>query len=522
MTVRLTRRGFVQAAGAAVLASACGDDEARRPDTAPDIGGDLPDVADTSIATAPDTADTSATTDSAPAETDAAPDVDADADTGPHPIGVFDPSQASEDEDAFRFGVQAGDPDRNGAILWTHFAAAGGGSPGLEVVVFEDGAEGATGDLYLRQAVTPSDSGFVHVEVTGLAPDARYRYAFVVVPAGGDAPSARSRVGRFRTAPAERTLRVVTFGGVSCVNQSYRPYRTLTRAAEGDLDFFLLTGDAAYMDGALSLADYRELWRQAYDTDGYRALFAACGIYGTWDDHEVYDNWDPERVAPDILAAAKTAYLEHSALRLDPRASGWKIWRSQRWGRTVEVFVLDCRSERKPSTRMSADATYLSRAQMDWLKKGLHDSPCVFKIIANTVPITDMPVTYPQDKDRWEGYPAQRDEILGLTKSIPGVLWLSGDFHFGAVCSVDPPGGRFEAQWEVFMGQGANMPNPVWPALADIQPQFAFVTGTNNYVRFVCDPIADPPTLTATFIDGDGAELYTQAFQLGAQKPEEP
>lgn len=528
MSIRFTRRTFVQAAGAAVLTTACGDDTKPSSDLDARDGGDdadtsmTPDVADTSQ---PDVADTSADApDSAPDTS--LPDVAdtsvdaAETHVGPEPIGTFDPSATSEDEASFEYGVQAGDPNRDGAVLWTYYPGAGD----LQLVVFEDGQEGQSGDLYLQQDVTPSATGFVHVEVDGLAVDTRYRYAFLL-SFGGAAATKRSRVGRFRTAPAERTLRVVTFGGTSCVNQGYRPYRTLNRAAEADLDFFLLTGDAAYMDGAESLADYRELWRQAYDTDGYRGLFGSTGVYGTWDDHEVYDNWDPERVDPDILSYAKTTYLEHSALRLDPDASGWKIWRSQRWGRTLEVFILDSRSERKPSTRFTENATYLSRAQMDWLKKGLRDSPCVFKVIANTVPITDMPSTFPQEKDRWEGYEPQRGEILGHISGppgVPGVLWLSGDFHFGAVTHVDPPGGKFPEQYEVFMGQGANMPNPVWPALVDVKPQFDFVTGTNNYVKFVCDPIADPPTITATFLDGDGAELHTQVFQLGAVKPEEP
>lgn len=515
----ISRRAFVQAtaAGVAVIGSACGDDKVARPDAdaSPDttaLDSTTPDVSVDTEEVAPDTIE------------EVTPDVDSvdaidDADSGPDPIGTFDPTAFTEAEADFLFGVQAGDPGRDGAILWTHYAK----STPIEVVVFEHGTDDRGGALYLREPVTPSATGFVHVEVDGLAPDTRYRFCFVVSPPGAT-PTQRSRIGHFRTVPAERTLRVVTFGGTSCVNQDYRPYRVLNRAAEAELDFFLVTGDAAYMDGAKTIDDYRDKWRLAFDTDGYRALFSSTGVFSTWDDHEVYDNWDPERVDANILSYAKTTYLEHMALRLDPAATGWKLWRSQRYGRTVEVFMLDCRSERLPSTRLTSNSLYLSRAQMDWLKKGLRDSPCVFKVIANTVPITDMPANYPSDKDRWEGYEQQRHEILSHIAGppgVPGVLWLSGDFHFGSVAMVDPPGGKFADQWEIFMGQGANMPNPAWPALEGV-PQFTFVTGENNYVKFVCDPIAQPPTITATFIDGDGAELYQQVFQLGAVAPVEP
>jgi len=517
MTHGLTRRAFVKTAavtGVAALASACGDDGGRTADTTPDTSG----TRDADDGETLDTASTDAAETVAPTDITDALDDASETTTGPTPIGVFDPKTASEVLADFPFGVQAGDPDRHGAILWTKYE----GAVALDLVVFEDGGEGQPGALYLRERATPSATGFVHLEVSGLASDTRYRYAFLAIGAGG-ALTGRSRIGRFGTTPGERSLRVVTFGGTSCVNQGYRPYRTLSRAAEAGLDFFVMSGDGAYMDGAKSLADYRALWREAFDTDGYRGLLGATGIYNTWDDHEVYDNWDPERVAPDVLAWAQASYLDHAALRLDPSASGWKLWRRQRWGRTLELFVLDCRSERKPSTRFSDDPIYLSRAQMDWLKRGLRDSPCVFKIIINTVPITDMPPAYASEKDRWEGYPPQRNEILSHVlgpPGVPGTLWLSGDFHFGAICHVDPPGGKFNSIWEVFMGQGANMANPVWPALQDVPAQFPFLTGTDNFVKFICDPHKSPPTITAVFIDGDGRELVRQELDVGAREPD--
>ena len=71
-----------------------------------------------------------------------------------------------------------------------------------------------------------------------------------------------------------------------------------------------------------------------------------------------------------------------------------RIWRSFRWGHSAEVFVLDCRGERRPSTRSvnpTRESVYISRAQMDWLKAGLRASPAVFKFIVNSVPIYGRP-----------------------------------------------------------------------------------------------------------------------------------
>ena len=53
------------------------------------------------------------------------------------------------------------------------------------------------------------------------------------------------------------------------------------------------------------------------------------------------------------------------------RTAPERIWRKVPFGKTADVFVLDTRGERKPSTRGSANPVYVSREQMDWLKREL-------------------------------------------------------------------------------------------------------------------------------------------------------
>jgi histidinol dehydrogenase len=66
--------------------------------------------------------------------------------------------------------------------------------------------------------------------------------------------------------------------------------------------------------------------------------------------------------------------------------------------------VLDSRSERLPSTITSEHEQYLSRAQMDWFKQALVDSPCTFKVIMNSVPalvagVRELVICTPPRKD---------------------------------------------------------------------------------------------------------------------------
>ncbi|MGM0578608.1 MAG: alkaline phosphatase D family protein [Myxococcota bacterium] len=510
-------RGYPDTADARPRDGAEGDTPVPSGDTDADTLADvLPDseVLDGTDAQPVDLApDSSEATDAVPdgdaseadAGVDAADVADAVVDVGPPPP-TFHPADHEEDLGAFPLAVQAGDARPDGARLWTRHA----GDAPLRLLVFGDGSPISDGPVHLDQPVARGEGGFVQVDVTGLEPGTWYRYAFLVEEADG-AHGARSAVGRFRTAFGEDAQPPVVFGATSCIDKGIHPFAPLEQAAFDDLDFMVMAGDTVYADGAETLGDYRDVWHEWYAEAEFRKLHASTSFLYTWDDHETVNNWDPETIDPAQAAAARQAFFDFGAIRSDA-PDEQRIWRSVRWGRTLEVFVLDCRSERKPSTRSTADAQYISPEQMAWLKQGLVASDATFKVIVNSVPFTDMPPVVLSTGDRWEGYSAQREEVLEVLHDVSGVLWVSGDFHFGAVGGIEPPGEPLAEVREVLAGPAAKLPNPLWAVVANGQyaDQFQFLTGVNNYVRFIAEPQADPPTITVEFVDGSGDVLHSQ------------
>lgn len=511
----ITRRRFVtitatSLAGAVV---ACGDDPPGdggvvvAPGPYPDVQG--ADAAGDASPMDVDGSDTAMEVDIGPELVDTADgDGDGDGSDGGDVVEGFDPAALPQDEDLFPLGVQAGDATSDGVILWTWMDS----EDPLRVVVWTRDEEGAA--VVVAEGEAPlAEGGYCHVELTALEAATAYEYCFVRLGGAGE-PVGRTAVGRFRTAPDLDALEVVSFGGVSCNFLLFHPFPVLSRAGEDELDFFVLGGDTVYADGNVDVGEYRAVWKEYLAADGYRTLLQSTSTLCTWDDHEVTNNWDPETINPDQLAAATQAYFENLPIRLHPDDSS-RVWRSARWGKTLEVFVLDCRSERKPSTRDTPEAQYISPEQMAWLKDGLANSPCLFKLIVNSVPISDMPSV--SVSDRWEGYPAQRTEILDFVNNeVEGVVWLTGDFHLGAMSEVGAEGSPHSAQREVFMGPGGQLPNPLWVVLevGSQKDQFSFVTDKNNYVRFTADPHTDPPTLTVEFVDQDGDILHGEAISL--------
>jgi alkaline phosphatase D len=399
----------------------------------------------------------------------------------------------------FPLGVASGEVTPYSALVWTRYD----GVLPLQVVVWREQEEGRQ---VHSQLVTAREGGFVLLEVGDLEPGTRYAYAFHEL--GG----ARSRTGHFRTAIAFDALEPLRIGATSCTNYR-RSMGTLEHAgSREDLDLFLMLGDAVYADGASTLAEFRLKWEHTLRVPGQQMVRAAHAMLATWDDHEFQNDWAGETLAADRFERASDAFFEHVPMRRlaeHPR----RLWRRVRWGRTAEIFILDCRGERRPSTRRGPDAEYISPEQMRWLKGALQESTATFKLIMNSVPISNFEGALFQTTahDRWEGYPAQRREILEHIDSqrIEGVLWVAGDFHMASMGRVSPsgPGSR---QLEFLVGPGANFSNPApsYPTL----PQFDWASGVNNYAVLDLEPHGR--TVEVTYHDATGRVVQQRRYSL--------
>jgi phosphodiesterase/alkaline phosphatase D-like protein len=400
---------------------------------------------------------------------------------------------ASADLDVFPFPLRAGDPLPGGVLLTVQ-----GEADEVEILVVGQDGDGWS-EVQRHTAVALVD-GHAELELTDLEAD-RAHCVVAVSPAG-----AHSAVTRFRTALGDGGWRVMRIGASSCFGPDNEPFPSMEFVGAETLDAFFLLGDTVYADGAISLEQYGAVWRRAMGQAGLMSLFQATGFTATWDDHEVGNNWDPEAISAPRLAAAEQAFRTHI-----PQREGQgrhSIWRSLRWGDVLEVFVLDSRGERTATD-------YISAEQMAWLKAGLTASQARFKIILNSVPISNLAAFIGEAiaEDRWQGFPVQREEILGhiVDGGIEGVLWLSGDLHHGMVGRIDPEGDPAWEQWEVLAGPGGSFINPA-AVLYLGNEQFPVMLGEWGWTLLELDP--GMGTIALRFIGDDGADLVTHTLQL--------
>lgn len=477
-SVDLERRRFLALAGAVPLA-ACGDPlpAEQRPGSMPRDGDAAPSRAD----------------DGGAISSDGGP---LDGPTQSPAITML----AEAPQATFPIGVASGDVDAESAVLHTRYV----GTEAVELFVWREGSTTSS-----ALPVTIADGGFVHVTASGLVAGDWYNFAFVESTA-----NRRSPIGRFRAAFAATTRAPLVLGASACTFNFFGAHTTLDHAGKrDDLDVFLLLGDTSYNDACNSVDDYRTRWESNLSKDGYRAVRAKTSVLATWDDHEVGNNWSPETIDAGLLSRATQAFFENLPLRRVQGAPN-RVWRSFRWGETAELFVLDGRSERKPSTRETPEAIYLSRAQMDWLKGALAASPAVFKILLNSVPFSNFPASFDLGKvlldpaDRWQGYKAAQEELLRFIEETPisGVVFVSGDFHLACAGRVSASGLGAKTT-EVLVGPGNQVVNPLDVFLT--APQWDLAHRQKNYAAFHLDPTSRSVRVVYHGVDGKAFAEHT-------------
>jgi alkaline phosphatase D len=248
-------------------------------------------------------------------------------------------------------------------------------------------------------------------------------------------------------------------------------------------DFWSFLGDTVYQDSAfrsapanptgpgpaMTLPQYRETYREQRSYAAMKAIFEATSTYAQWDDHEVYNDFDSQTVDPVRFANGRQAYLENMPVREkfphDASCAGDPMYRKFNWGDAVDLFVLDersCRSQEAtaacfgdlaPTLPQSARQTFpfslfltptppsgcedaindpsrtlLGPVQKAKFKNDLLRSDAQYKFVINDDPIQQF---YVLPYDRWEGYAAERNEVLDFIRdnSISNVEFLTTDTH---------------------------------------------------------------------------------------------
>ncbi len=304
------------------------------------------------------------------------------------------------------------------------------------------------------------------VRLTDLEPNTSYRYRSVI---HGEKPGQECH---FTTAPSPEDSRPITFVVGGGTRGSFQPYTTMQYMASANPDFFVYLGDTIYADKEPRAMDLPEYWaKYSKNRKGLlKQLFSKTSVYVMWDDHDVAAEFDSGH---RLFSVGRQAFLDYWPIRREEKEPT-RLYRSFRWGKGAELFLLDCRQYRDPQSR-----TMLGEAQKAWLLEGLGASTAMFKFILSAVPFSD-PGT-----DTWGGYSRERDEILSFieSKELTGVIFVAGGVNHAGVGELP---GSSNYQEFIFGPLGAHLnysissKDPRFRYFYEASPNFGKITVHTN------------------------------------------
>lgn len=361
----------------------------------------------------------------------------------------------------FGQGVASGQISQTGATLWTKLDGIERTSR-LQVEISRD--EDFRSVLYRQDVVADAESAFaVHhrAEHPVLKAGEQYFYRFYTC----DENSAVGRVRLARPADSQEPVRVGFFSCQAFEAGYYTAHAGL--ANEADLDYVVCLGDYVYelpfysgprtdtVGNAQTLDEYRRKYALYHTDQRLLELRRLHPLIAIWDDHEVEDNYaagrpgeatEPGERRTDFAArqaAGYRAFFEHMP-RVRVREEPNRTYGSLSLGAHADLFLLDQRQYRDdqpcgdgffaPCAESEAPGrTLLGAAQKAWLKDGLAASRASWKLVANQAMIMalDGPPRNEINKDQWDGYAAERAEILddAAARGVKDIAFITGDIH---------------------------------------------------------------------------------------------
>lgn len=239
------------------------------------------------------------------------------------------------------------------------------------------------------------------------------------------------------------------FGGTWFDDRGDKVFRTILdqNSAQKPIHGLVMVGDQIYADDLnfaspdTKIDEFLKRYRTTFKQPHLRELMSRVPTYMVLDDHEIEDNWPTEATEldfkvlyPQAIHAYQVYQCSHGPMfnanhgRIEGTLS--HFWYTFRDG-CADWFVMDSRTERTKTGEI------INKSQLDelcsWL---LTANGGRVRFVVTSVPM--FPDFSADGADKWQGYPAQRQQILDFisANAVQKVVFVSGDVHCSYVASL--------------------------------------------------------------------------------------
>ena len=320
----------------------------------------------------------------------------------------------------------------------------------------EGAVPGAAGEVRVRykpvggewsrtrwQAVDPSRDYTAQLKLEGLMANTAYE---VEIRSRNGEIGGEALRGRFQTAPAverpERVVFTVTTG--TSYNDQDHPrggFKMYGHMLALDPSFFVHTGDIVYYDGqGKSLPLARWHWQRMYSLPTNADFHRQVASYFIKDDHDFFmnDSW------PGMETRFMGDFTWQQGLEVfcEQVGMGEKTYRTVRWGKDLQVWLVEGRDYRSPNTMPDGpDKTIWGAEQMAWFKRTVEASDAAFRVLISPTPVVGPDRENKKDNHSNANFQHEGDQVRRFLAEHNMVV-VCGDRHWQYVSVDDKTGLR--------------------------------------------------------------------------------
>ena len=220
------------------------------------------------------------------------------------------------------------------------------------------------------------------------------------------------------------------------------------------------------------------------------------------------------------MPTGRQAFIDYFPI-VPPREEPGRLYRRFRWGRLLEVFILDTRQYRSANSDPDGPGkTMLGRAQRRWLVEGVSGSTALWKVVVTSVSLS-VP-TGRGARDSWSnanvwgfpeeggtGFTMERDAILRdlRGRGVKNLVFLAADVHHAELIRHHPTTGwSFHEFIAGPLSASLGRPRPLDQAL---NPRSLWALGSVENFGVIA---VDAASLTVRIVDTQGQERHTHTI----------
>lgn len=301
-------------------------------------------------------------------------------------------------------------------------------------------------------AVDPKADSTHQFTLTDLQPGTTYRCVVEARGTEGGDPTHRVQ-GSFHTAqapsePTSATFTVVTGQEFWRRDDDANGHKIYPVMQSLNPDFFVHTGDIEYLDKAGPWSVNEELarhkWNRIFGLPFQRTFHNQVTSYFLRDDHETWQNdcWPTmqnNKMGDLTYAQGVNIFFEQV-----PAPDREQPWRTIRWGRDLQFWLVEGRDFRSPNTDPDGpNKTIWGAEQKAWFKESVQASDATFRVLISPTPVVGPDRENKRDNHANKAFAHEGRELREFMAAQKNMIVVCGDRHW-QYASVDPETGLRE------------------------------------------------------------------------------